>query len=134
MCELSDIDDDIKIKRDKQKVIKKTIAENILRTYRFYDKTEKYHFFRYNIKLDNYKLTQNGVLFKLYIKKKCILSFERCRINEYQYHDSRVDVVYFDNTSILEMQDFNDKLVEVVKTRLLTIKNKEEDEAIEMIA
>lgn len=41
---------------------------------------------------------------------------------------------FFDSTNVLDIQYFNDKLVELVKEKYIVMKEKEENEAIEMIA
>lgn len=134
MCELSEINNDINTRRGEQIKIQEDIGLSILNTFKYYDITERNHFFRYSIKIDNYKLKLDGECFTLCIGRKCILEFKRRDINSYTNYELGVKVMHFDKSAILEMQDFNNKFVEVVKERLLNIKNKEDDEAIEMIA
>lgn len=132
MNDLDNINNDIEKRREEQKEFKELIVSNILKTFRYYRKFEKKHLFHNNVKIENYKLKSEGAYFKLYIDKKYILGWKHTYIYEIYVH--KVNILYFDNFSILEMQDFNDKFVEIVKERLLDLKEKEENMAIEMVA
>lgn len=111
--------------RKEQIRIKQKICINIFQTLD--------HSMQRKVKIDNYVLKYKNIKgydgYALYFKKKLILHWSP---GFYNYYTARV--YYFNTSRLLEMQDFNDKLVDYIKQKLLKIKEREENNAIDMIA